>query len=56
MPVIILKKEIKRKFGEFEKVFPVGSKYFVNWETYHKMKKDENGNETKKEIKKSKKK
>ena len=41
MPEIILKKEIKRTFGEFEKVFPVGSKYFVNWDGYLQMVKDE---------------
>ena len=37
MPEIILKKEIIRKYGEWEKIFPVGSKYFVNWDSYHQM-------------------
>lgn len=40
MPEVILKKEIIRTYGEFEKTFPVGSKYFVNWETYHQMVQD----------------
>tara|TARA_R110000851_G_scaffold30062_4_gene82178 strand:+ start:1460 stop:1657 length:198 start_codon:yes stop_codon:yes gene_type:complete len=37
MPKVILQKEIIRTYGEFEKIFPVGSEYFVNWETYHQM-------------------
>lgn len=37
MPEIILKKEIIRKYGEFEKVFPEGSKYFVSWESYYDL-------------------
>tara|TARA_R110001606_G_scaffold394930_1_gene566359 strand:- start:17695 stop:17949 length:255 start_codon:yes stop_codon:yes gene_type:complete len=40
MPEIILKKELKRKFGELEKVFPEGSKYFVNWQGYQDLLKD----------------
>tara|TARA_R100001530_G_C4321449_1_gene156001 strand:+ start:9745 stop:9942 length:198 start_codon:yes stop_codon:yes gene_type:complete len=40
MPEVILKKEIIRTYGEFEKIFPVGTKYFVNWETYHQMVQD----------------
>ena len=50
MPEIILKKELKRKFGELEKVFPEGSKYFVNWAGYRDLLKKEYCNEIKVEV------
>ena len=40
MPEKKKKKELKRKFGELEKVFPEGSKYFVNWQGYQDLLKD----------------
>ena len=40
MPEVILKKEVIRTYGEWEKVFPVGTKYFANWDTYHQMVQD----------------
>jgi len=50
MPEIILKKELKRKFGDLEKVFPEGSKYFVNWAGYRDLLKKEYCNEIKVEV------
>ena len=47
MPEIILIKELKIKSGELEKVFPVGSKYFVNWAGYYDLLKKEYCNEIK---------
>jgi hypothetical protein len=34
MPTITLKKELKRKYGEWEKVFPEGTEMFVSWDHY----------------------
>tara|TARA_R110002020_G_scaffold132876_3_gene296630 strand:+ start:3175 stop:3378 length:204 start_codon:yes stop_codon:yes gene_type:complete len=34
MPYIILKKELKRIYGEWEKVFPEGTEMFVSWDKY----------------------
>lgn len=50
MPEIILKKELKRKYGDLEKVFPEGSKYFVNWSGYYDLLKKEYCNEIKVEV------
>ena len=40
MPKIILKKAIKRKYAEFEKVFPEGTEMFVSWDHYHNLVKE----------------
>lgn len=50
MPEIILKKELKRKSGDIEKVFPEGSKYFVNWSGYLDLLKKEYCDEIKVEV------
>jgi hypothetical protein len=55
MPFITLKKELKRSYGEFEKVFPEGSEIFVSWDHHNELVKSDHCNEIKiekqKEIK-----
>ena len=50
MPQITLLKELKRSFGDLEKVFPEGSKYFVNWQGYKDLVKEGYCNEIKVEV------
>ena len=50
MPYIILKKELKRNYGEWEKVFPEGPEIFVYWDHYKTLIKEGYCNKIKVDI------